>query len=380
MRIVILGAGFGGLEIATRLSEALGDDAGVAADIVVIDRNDAFVAGAAHIDLLVGNTELGDVRRLYSTFSHRGVRFVRSDIHRIDPGHRRVDVADGSIEADVIVIALGAEIDVTATPGLAEDGCEFYTVPGVLAARRALSAFTGGKIVVGVCSTTYKCPPAPSAATLAVHDALVARGLRDETELALVMPTSRPIPPSPEASDKVLERFAAEHISWHADTVIERLDPSRHVAVTASGEALSYDLFLGVPAHQVPSVVSVAGLCRDGWVPVNPATMETIHRGVYAIGDIVDIGAPKAGVFAEAQAAVASAHILARLRGLPDPERVADRGICYLDIGAGATTGIDVTFTPGTATKVVLHEPSEDTTAARDASTVARIRRWFPQV
>ncbi|MCA1671591.1 MAG: NAD-binding protein, partial [Actinobacteria bacterium] len=39
MRVVVLGAGFGGLELATRLSEELGD----AADVVVIDQSDEFV-------------------------------------------------------------------------------------------------------------------------------------------------------------------------------------------------------------------------------------------------------------------------------------------------------------------------------------------------
>jgi NADH dehydrogenase FAD-containing subunit len=38
-RVVILGAGFGGLELATMLSQALGDDV----DVTLIDKNDAFV-------------------------------------------------------------------------------------------------------------------------------------------------------------------------------------------------------------------------------------------------------------------------------------------------------------------------------------------------
>jgi sulfide:quinone oxidoreductase len=41
MRVLILGAGFGGLELSTSLSEALGDTAA----ITLIDKSDAFVFG-----------------------------------------------------------------------------------------------------------------------------------------------------------------------------------------------------------------------------------------------------------------------------------------------------------------------------------------------
>jgi sulfide:quinone oxidoreductase len=41
-RIVILGAGFGGLELSTMLSEALGDTV----DVTLIDKSDAFVFGS----------------------------------------------------------------------------------------------------------------------------------------------------------------------------------------------------------------------------------------------------------------------------------------------------------------------------------------------
>jgi hypothetical protein len=63
----------------------------------------------------------------------------------------------GYFEADILVVALRADLDLAATPGLAEDGHEFYT---------------GGRVVVGVTSTPFKCPPVPSETALLVHDFL----------------------------------------------------------------------------------------------------------------------------------------------------------------------------------------------------------------
>ena len=49
-RVLVLGAGFGGLELATTLSEALGDDV----DVTLIDKNDAFVFGYSKLDVMFG--------------------------------------------------------------------------------------------------------------------------------------------------------------------------------------------------------------------------------------------------------------------------------------------------------------------------------------
>lgn len=58
-RIVILGAGFGGLELSTLLSETLGE--GV--DVTVIDKSDAFVFGYSKLDILFGRSSL-DAERM----------------------------------------------------------------------------------------------------------------------------------------------------------------------------------------------------------------------------------------------------------------------------------------------------------------------------
>ena len=50
MRVLVLGAGFGGLELTTRLSEEFGD--GV--EVVLIDQGDAFVFGFSKLDVMFG--------------------------------------------------------------------------------------------------------------------------------------------------------------------------------------------------------------------------------------------------------------------------------------------------------------------------------------
>src|SRR4051794_20653347 len=208
MRVLVLGAGFGGLELSTRLSEELGEDA----DVVLIDQAEGFVFGFSKLDVMFGRTTGPAVVHSYRDLVRPGVHFVQSAIRAIDPTARRVETDDGPFEGDVMVVALGADLHPSATPGLVEAGHEFYTVPGAFAARDVLERFEGGRVIVGVTSTPFKCPPAPSETALLVHALLTRRGIRDRSEVSLVMPLGRPIPPSPEASSALLQAFAERGI------------------------------------------------------------------------------------------------------------------------------------------------------------------------
>ena len=373
MRILVLGAGFGGLELTTRLSDALGDDV----DIVLIDQADGFVFGFSKLDVMFGRTTAEAVRHPYRDLVKPGVRFVRAAIRSIDPVRRRVETDDGAFEADVMVVALGADLDPAATPGLTEAGREFYTVDGAFAARDVLESFGGGRVVIGVTSTPFKCPPAPSETALMLHDFLVGRGLRDATEISLVMPLGAPIPPSPAASAALLDAFAERGIGWYPERLVRALDLQRRVALLGDGEEMPFDLFLGVPRHRVPAVVAESGMCVDGWIPVDPLTLETAYQDVYAVGDVTSVGTPKAGVFSERQASVVADQLIAR-HGQPGTARAYDgRGICYIEFGHDRVARVEVTFRSGERPNGQFDEPSDLLLADKADFGTSRIRRWF---
>jgi sulfide:quinone oxidoreductase len=373
VRILVLGAGFGGLELTTRLSDELGDDA----DIVLIDQADGFVFGFSKLDVMFGRTTPQAVRHPYRDLVTPGVRFVQTVIRSIDPARRRVETDAGAFDADVMVVALGADLDPSATPGLAEAGHEFYTVDGAFAARDVLDSFGGGRVVVGVTSTPFKCPPAPSETALMLHDYLVARGLRAASEISLVMPLGAPIPPSPAASQALLAEFAERGISWHPDRLVRSLDPQRRVAILADGEEMPFDLFLGVPVHRVPAVVAESGMCVDGWIPVNPLTLETAYPDVYAVGDVTSVGTPKAGVFSERQASVVAGQLIARHGRSGAAQTYDGKGICYIEFGHDRVARVEVTFRSGERPNGQFDKPSALLLADKAEFGTSRVQRWF---
>src|SRR5437867_2237434 len=372
-RVVILGAGFGGLELATTLSEAVGDDF----DIALIDQNDAFVFGYSKLDVMFGRTTPDAVRLPYRDIAKRGVRFLQETITAIDPEARRATTDAGVHDADVLIVALGADYDLGATPGLAEAGNEFYSVAGAARLAGVLPTFSRGRAIIGVCGAPFKCPPAPSEAALLLHDYLSAQGVRDACEISFVIPFGTPVPPSPDTSEALVAAFAERDIEFVPGRRIASLDPGRNVAVLDDGSELPFDLFLGVPKHRAPDVVIAFGMTEDGYVPVNSRTLETRFPGVYAVGDVATIGVPKAGVFAEGAASVVAASLIATLRGSTPPDAYGGRGSCYIEFGGGRVGRVDVDFLSGPKPTGTYHEPSATLVDEKHDFGSSRSARWF---
>ena len=372
-QVLILGAGFGGLELATILSTELGEGASV----TLIDSNDAFVFGYAKLDVMFGRTSPDEVRLHYADFAKPGIRFLAEQVTAIDPEARRVTTHARVHEADTLVIALGADYDYAATPGLRAGIDEFYSVRGAGHLRDVVPTFSAGRAVIGVCGAPFKCPPAPSEAALLLHDHLAERGVRDACQIRLVMPFSTPIPPSPDTSQALLEAFAERGIEFVPGKRVASIDHDRNVAVCDDGSEEPFDLFLGVPRHRAPDVVQESGMTVDGYIPVDGRTLATAYPGVYAVGDVATVGVPKAGVFSERQARVVAASLLEQRR-VGEPAQPYDgRGSCYIEFGAGRVGRVDVDFFSGPSPVGTLRGPSVELVAEKQEFGSSRRARWF---
>ena len=372
--VVVLGAGFGGLELATRLSATVGGEV----RITLLDQSDAFTFGFSKLDILFGRADAAEVRIPYRGLTKPGVEFRRARITAIDPAARRVTTDEGSYDADILVVALGAEYDIAATPGFAQGGFEYYSVAGAERMRdEALPWFTGGTILFGVLGQPYKCPPAPFEGAFMLHDQLVERGLREQTQIRVIAPMAAPVPVTPEVSQRFLDELAARDIEYTGQKRVVELDVPSKEAVLESGKRLPYDLFVGIPIHRVPLVVAESGLAPNGWVEVDRDTLETPFPDVFAVGDCVAIPMAKAGVFAENAAGVAAENIVARLRGEEPPRRYEGEGNCYLEFGSGRVAKVEANFLGGPSPTASVVGPSEDLAAEKAEFARTRRDRWF---
>ncbi len=372
-RVVILGAGFGGLELSTMLSDAFAAEI----DVTLIDQDDSFVFGFSKLDVMFGRASAEAVPLPYRDIAKPGVRVLRETVTTIDPESRRVTTDAGVHEADFLVIALGADYDMEATPGLAEGGNEFYSLAGAERLAGIIPRFSEGHAVIGVCGAPFKCPPAPSECALLLHDELSARGVRDACQISFVLPLPSPVPPSPETSAALIKEFAERDIAFIPGRRVSAVDGSRKVAVLDDGVEVQFDLFLGVPKHRAPDVVIASGITEEGYVPVSSATLETRFPNVYAVGDVTTAGVPKAGTFAEGAARVVAQTLIFRLRGGEPPGRHLGQGTCYIEFGGGRVAGVDIDFLSGPARTGTFRPPSPALAAEKEHFGSSRRARWF---
>ncbi len=377
-RTLVLGGGFGGITVATELKRLLGDEH----EVVLVDRADRFSMGLRKLWELVGHATIAEGSRSREGLSAHGVRVVRGEVESIDVAGRAATVGGEALDADYLVVALGAVPRPDLVPGLAEHGHDIWSTAGVPGAAHALAELRGGRIVMLIAGAPYPCPPAPYECVMHIHENLGSRGLREQTELsvATVQPILMPNA-GIEGSDWMAERLDERGIAFRTGVKIGRVEAGR--VVLEDGE-LPFDLLLAVPPHRAPDVVSESGLTAEsGWIPVERGTLRTAHEGVYAVGDVTAImlstglPLPKAGIMAELEGMRVAAAIAAGVRGSAEPAPFLGEAFCYVELGAEIAARMDVKFFAEPAPDITFVEPGPERSAEKRAFESDRLARWF---
>lgn len=345
--VVILGGGVGGVVAAITLRRQLPTQH----RIVLVDRAPDHLFAPSLLWLITGQRTALQISRPLNRLAKKGIEVICGDIERIDPSTRQVSIierlstGDTSrvIEADYLVVSLGAELAPDAIPGLAEAGHSFYTLAGAEGFRDALRTFDGGQIVVLTATPAYKCPAAPYEAAMLINEHIRNRKLDDRTPIDLYAAEAGPLGVAgPDVSAGVRSMVEDAGIGYHPEHQVVSVDTKQRRLAFTNGAAAEFDLLAFVPRHQAPQVIRDAGLVDDsGWIPADRDTLHTRYPGVYAIGDVTGIPLkmgkplPMAGVFAEGQAKVVARNIALEITGKGDPARFDGHGECFIETGDG---------------------------------------------
>ena len=372
-RVVIAGAGFGGIATAAALRR---DAAPGELEVVLVDRRDDFVMGLRKTWAALGVATLAEGRRRLSEID--GVEFIQGNIEQLDAAGRSVTVNGRAIAGDSLVLALGAEQDPHAVPGLAERGINVWDRDQADHARSAVNQLAGGqRLLIGIFGLPYSCPPAPFELALMARDRL---GQAIDITVFSPAPMALPVV-GPLESAKVERMLIDQNIGF--------LSKHQPVAVHdgrvefADESSASFDVLLAIPVHRVPHLIVTAGLAEPGgWIKPHPTTLETGLADVYAIGDCTVItlasglALPKAGIFAELEGEVVAARILARVRDQEPSNSFAGEGFCFVEAGNGRAAKISGAFMADPIA-VGISEPTTTALAEKTEFESSRLRSWF---
>lgn len=341
---VILGAGFGGIVCANALRKALPADH----KVVLIEKGATFNFGAAKTWVAIGEKTASDIVTPLESLKRRGIDLVTAEVKSIDPKARAVETTSGRFKGDYMVIALGADTNMAAIPGLADVAHSFYTLDGASRLREALPKFTGGKLVLLIPRAPFKCPPGPYEGALLLHDLFKRKEMRDRVELSVVTVEGRPMATAgPEIGDFVMQELRARNIAYLTQKKTVSVSPAEKKIHFEDGSSVDFDFLIAVDPHVAPKVVTDSGLAQPGgWIPVDAKTLAVAgFDNLWAIGDVATVPLPgrfkpdaplvlpKAGVMADAEARVVAKQIAARVQGTTSDAAFDGKGFCFIETG-----------------------------------------------
>ena len=329
--MLILGGGVGGVVAANVLSKTLSKEH----RIILVDRNENHTYRSAYPLMLVNRRRPAQISKKLERLRHKGIEFIQAEIEQLLLEKRQVETNRGLLDYDYLIISLGAEMHPETVPGMAEGAYNPWSFKGADRLRRRLAAFKGGKIVLFIASLPISCHPAPYEIIFLLDAYFRERGLRHQVELTLVTPEMSPEPlAGPKVGESVRRMLEERGINLITQARVLSLEQEDKLLVLDHGITVPGDLFIGVPSHWGPSLLRDTNLVEEnGWIRVDPYTLETAADRVFAIGDAADLRlpvskviAPKAGIFAHYQAEVVSRNIAALIAGEPPRFRYTAKG------------------------------------------------------
>lgn len=332
-RVVILGAGIGGIAAANELVRRIGGKA----EICVVDQTATYEFSPSYLWMLAGTRQLSDISVPISRISAKGIRFQQARVEAIDPQARTVRTDKGTMEADMILIALGARTHMEGLEPVAKVGHNLFTSEGAAAAYRLGDRAAGCRLAVLVCSMPFKCPAAPYEAAMIWQNTVKRHG--GAAQVSIYTPEPGPMPVAGEkVSAQMVEMITRKGLKYFPKHTIKGLTAEGRLDF--GDNSAEFDHLLYVPKHSVPPLLVEAGLAQaGGWVAVDRQTMQTKFPGVYAVGDCVGIplangkALPKAGVFAHGQAEAAARNIAEELEGRGATHHYNGHGQCFVEMG-----------------------------------------------
>ena len=369
-KIIILGAGFGGLTAAHEFLKYKVD-----ARITVIEQKQEFYMGLTKLWVMVGRDKPESYKHRLEELSKKGINYVNDEVTAINLKDKRIITRNDQFTYDYLIVALGAALAPEKIPGFNQHAFNLYEMEGAAKIYEKIKDFNG-KISLLICGQPYKCPSAPYETLFLLHDYF-----KGKVKLSIYTPEPQPLLTAGlKVGEEVIRMLDEKDIRHHFNHKIMKIEGN--IMFFENGNTASADLIIGIPPHVAPSVLK--GLVDEtGWIPVDPKTLATKFDKVYAVGDnaIVKLPngkmLPKAGVFAEEQAKIVSHNIANEMRNNKERVSYNGKGYCFMEMGNGMAGSLEGDFFAEHGPVVELKGKSAEYFRKKEEFEKERVKEWL---
>ncbi|PPC86159.1 MAG: flavocytochrome C [Hyphomicrobium sp.] len=322
-KVVIIGGGFAGVAVATRLKAA-----NASLDVTIVEPKQTYTTCVYSNLYLGGFRSFKSLTHSYAAVKARGITVVSDIAKDIDTKARTVTLGNASnpLPYDRLVVAPGIDIKYDSVIGYSQAAAEIMPHAWLsgpqtwLLKKKLLTLSNGGLVVMTVPNNPYRCPPGPYERACMIGHFLKTRKPKSK----LIVFDAK----STFSKQAVFEEAIAEYYKGIVelnltneidDFAVDRVDASTGEVVTKTGRKERAALANIIPAQRAGAIAGRAGLMDGDWCPVNPHNFTSaLIKDVYVLGDAAkSADMPKSAFTAISQAGVVADDILADISGKP---------------------------------------------------------------
>ena len=293
VRVVVAGAGFGGLAAVRRLARA-------GAQTTLIDQNIYATFQPLLYEVATAGLTSSDVAFPARSFSRRyHAAFRHGEVASLDPTARRIILADGgTFGYDYLILATGVAAAYHGVPGAAEHSLGLYTRHdaivlrdriGIGLERLSLAGHTSDVALTVIGGGATGVELAGSLADLRNIALPFSYPDIDPARLHISLVERAPAllaPFNPALREYTRRQLVKRGVDVRLDTAIAEITPSQ--VLLADGSALASDVTVWAAGVAAPDTVSGWGLPQAGGgrILVGPDLRVIGHDRIFAVGDV----------------------------------------------------------------------------------------------
>ncbi|MEN3044049.1 MAG: FAD-dependent oxidoreductase [Candidatus Hydrothermales bacterium] len=289
-KVVIVGGGFGGLEVASYLLYKLTKKV----DITLVSDKDYFLFKPNTIYIPFGKDPKELMFSYLDAAKKLGVNFLKATLLDVDPSKQKVYVDEKTLDYDYLVIAVGAKMTPEEISGLSEYANTIWTPEEMLKLRESINKLIDGakegkrQEVLFLVPPNNKCSGPLYEIVFMLDTYLRKKNVRDMVNIVYTTYERSFIQAfGPRLHNLVSQEFEKRKITGYTEYVVEKVEPKE--VKYKNGKSLPFDLLISFPPYF--SSVKLSNLKTDerGFIKTKFDTRQTVdYPNIYAVGDVGD--------------------------------------------------------------------------------------------